>query len=1147
MKNGRVSQSVKAHLGFALLVLLLFAQIGGQAQVSGPLPYSRGFLITGNYVVSGIDLTEARNPPDVNGMATGTIHMSAVPPDGDIVAAYLFWETITLTADPSQAQVKFRGQNIDLADFNIVALKNAELPLVGSSSTCWSSGVPLTSHMFRADVLSMLPLRLDKDDRNTGRRLVNDADLIAGGFGLNTVSLPTRNGNQIPESAGASLVIVYRDPSEPLRKIMIYDDANVALPSINVTLEQTLAGFYKSSTAQSARLTHIVASGQPNNNDRILFNGTPIVPTNAFGTGSLELTDPNDPTSFSEGGSSQRAWGNPTREVGQYMNPGSGANTTYGETVTTKVEHSPANGGQDCLTWGAIIFSTSVADLDNDGLPDGLEDATVQMKDPDGVDLPRLNAMDASSSHPDLFVEVNAMWAQAGTTYGSVDAPINPAPGPSQVTDLNGHVHLPTPEELKRIGDAYGDKGIHVHFDVGDTSPGSYYRNLGVIQHTDWQDDYTSNAADNYFITVDARGGELVKERPCVSTPPCQFKDYPGTVGWKFGMQAYRDGAVGDLGQELLSTAELDAWAAGSVHRRRFDRARRGLFHYALYAHARGKPRDPLPCLVNGQPAPYPPNSTSCPTGTDNPRFHVPSTVSGIGDQPGGNILVTLGLWDGFVARPYVRAATLFHELGHNGNLWHGGLEAILGDKAANTATYIEPNCKPFYRSSMNYLYELHGLFDYNGNLRLDYSSVTPAAIKETDSLLDDPVSPTGDYQVAWYAPAGSALATQLGISAATRFCNGPKFGSIPPASMARVHTTLTLGAVGFPEQIDWNGDKIDNQNLPSQDINFDNVVTGPTRSLNGFDDWTALRLDQIGAGHSFRFTGASSDTGVSEGDTGQSESDTGVSESDTGMAEGDTGNSESDTGQSESDTGVSESDLFIGAEQPVTLEGANGSGRPGPFHLTACVTGRDVGCDLGLPANPANHRIKLTWEASNFGTALYLVERKRGNAASTNPFVQVGTATGNYFVDVEMPNGIQFTYRVRARFDDDPPADFSDYSNTDTETAVNDAPVAFANTYPAQKNTTLAIAAPGVVGNDTDVDTPVSSLQAVRIGACNKGGTLTFGLNGAFTYRPKNGVANTTEICQYQANSGTWTVDLPQVPMSPNSGTQTISFVIPK
>ena len=53
--------------------------------------------------------------------------------------------------------------------------------------------------------------------------------------------------------------------------------------------------------------------------------------------------------------------------------------------------------------------------------------------------------------------------------------------------------------------------------------------------------------------------------------------------------------------------------------------------------------------------------------------------------------MVTLGLWDEFVARPFVRASTTFHELGHNLNLWHGGQPAIWGNKAQNTATSSSP------------------------------------------------------------------------------------------------------------------------------------------------------------------------------------------------------------------------------------------------------------------------------------------------------------------------------------------------------------------------------------------------------------------------------------------------------------------------
>src|SRR5688572_15101566 len=219
----RRSYAVVVAVAFAVLLL----QLGGGAQTGDALPYSRGYLVTGNYVVGGVDLTEQQNPADQNGLATGTIHITkcapqtttnCIPEDADIVAAYLYWETIIPTAAPSLAAgVKFRGEEILLND--LAGAKASSQPLTGTTASCWSSGSPLTMVQFRADVLRFLPIRLDKDDKPTGKRLVTDADLIAHNQPLHSVSLPTRNGNQIPESAGASLLLVYRDPSEPLRKI----------------------------------------------------------------------------------------------------------------------------------------------------------------------------------------------------------------------------------------------------------------------------------------------------------------------------------------------------------------------------------------------------------------------------------------------------------------------------------------------------------------------------------------------------------------------------------------------------------------------------------------------------------------------------------------------------------------------------------------------------------------------------------------------------------------------------------------------------------------------------------------------------------------------------------------------------------------
>ena len=214
----------------------------------------------------------------------------------------------------------------------------------------------------------------------------------------------------------------------------------------------------------------------------------------------------------------------------------------------------------------------------------------------------------------------------------------------------------------------------------------------------------------------------------------CFFPDYPGTVGWRLGFESYRDAPVGDSGEELTIDG-MPEWqeqaancgtaanpASCTQQRRRFDPERRPLFHYLLYAHARGKPKSSLPCLVNGVPAVYP-SGTSCAPNPDNPDLHVPSSTSGVADLPGGSGLITLGLWDQVsgTGTVYAQAATTFHELlGHQLNLWHGGGPAVPGKRAigpqpGTNRTLIEPNCKPNYQSTMSYLFQVHGLVGHTG------------------------------------------------------------------------------------------------------------------------------------------------------------------------------------------------------------------------------------------------------------------------------------------------------------------------------------------------------------------------------------------------------------------------------------------------
>src|SRR5436190_14118478 len=86
------------------------------------------------------------------------------------------------------------------------------------------------------------------------------------------------------------------------------------------------------------------------------------------------------------------------------------------------------------------------------------------------------------------------------------------------------------------------------------------------------------------------------------------------------------------------------------------------------------------------------------------------------------------------------------------------------------------------------------------------------------------------------------------------------------------------------------------------------------------------------------------------------------------------------------------------------------------------------------------------------------------------------------------------------------------------TVEAVNDAPVAVNDSYNTAEDTSVTFAAPGVLVNDTDVDS--ASLTAILVsGPAN--GTLGFNADGSVTYTP-NANFNGSDSFTYKANDGT-------------------------
>ncbi|MGE5200198.1 MAG: PxKF domain-containing protein, partial [Rhodospirillaceae bacterium] len=642
------------------------------------------------------------------------------------------------------------------------------------------------------------------------------------------------------------------------------------------------------------------------------------------------------------------------------------------------------------------------------------------------------------------------------------------------------HTHLPAPEALKLMGDAFAGAPtgrVNVHFDVG--TPAATWDPGGL--------------AAEYTVPGDlARGGEAIDEASTLCTrlstdPPwfCQFGrqptadgltvGYPGTVGWKTGYQFLRDGLVSADPPPLNADGSDPCDAPGNDGpgqpcERRFDRNRKDIFHYALFAHFVGLPKSDLPCLdSNGVPAQEDPGSGLCSAPLrDNPDFHVPRTNTGIGDYRGADVLLSLGAFSDIYGEPVNDvwtpypvgtrmnvAGTLMHELGHNVWRRHGG-------------ETLEPNCKPTYLSIMNYLYQLRGLLRDDGTSHLDFSGeIVNPSVNET-ALSDDFVSGSSQpYRLGWYAPITGSYLEGRGTPA-RKHCDG---SDLLETDVPMVRIDARWAA----HPIDWNANGT-MESAFALDVNFDGRMTASVggtdpQVLHGSDDWSNLRLNQIGSRRNVGglyledgvWTVGPMSLAVGRGDTGRGDTGRGdTGRGDTGRGDtgrGDTGRGDTgrgDTGRG--DTGLGDNgggDLFandpnnVGGE--LDFETATDLAKTPPNAFTACV----IGVDCTGVAAPL-HGVSLEWAASNLGNVHeYVVYRLPGAElvpdTASAPWAEVGRVqsepggTAYSLVDgTQLVDGQQYTYFAVAMYRDEVDAgEFvqSDPSNAVTITAVNDAP----------------------------------------------------------------------------------------------------------
>src|SRR5204862_543282 len=104
------------------------------------------------------------------------------------------------------------------------------------------------------------------------------------------------------------------------------------------------------------------------------------------------------------------------------------------------------------------------------------------------------------------------------------------------------------------------------------------------------------------------------------------------------------------------------------------------------------------------------------------------------------------------------------------------------------------------------------------------------------------------------------------------------------------------------------------------------------------------------------------------------------------------------------------------------------------------------------------------------------------------------------------------FTYKAN-----DGQADSGAATVSITITSVNDAPVAVNDSYTTAEDTTLNVAAPGVVANDSDVDG--DSLSAILVSPPTHG-SMTLNSSGSFSYVPAANY-NGPDSFTYKANDG--------------------------
>ncbi|HET9268591.1 MAG TPA: hypothetical protein VFO31_10520, partial [Vicinamibacterales bacterium] len=288
----------------------------------------------------------------------------------------------------------------------------------------------------------------------------------------------------------------------------------------------------------------------------------------------------------------------------------------------------------------------------------------------------------------------------------------------------------------------------------------------------------------------------------------------------------------------------------------------------------------------------------------------------------------------------------------------------------------------------------------------------------------------SGPYRIGWYVPlAGSYLDGQA--QPVARHCDGSE--RLPSEQFVRVDARFAN------EPIDWNANGAISASALTLDINFNGRTTarlpGVTpiepELLPGSDDWSRIRLDQVGSRRSvggffvdaqgaLRFGPLSLDAG--RADMGRAD-----------MGRGDNGGGDLFRGDPNNP----------GGEMDSVTAGDLANTPPNAF--TACVIG-EGGCTAPAGSGGQLHDVLTTFETPNVGGHLkFIVYRVPGPALlpgqTWTKVGEVNSVPGQlsyYVIDNSLlVNGAQYTFFAVVQY----PGVVSDPSNFVTITAINGPP----------------------------------------------------------------------------------------------------------